>query len=390
MHLTASITSGAIGQARGDRAKRLRRIRRIANSGTSLHRERRLKIERDAYIRSPLVRLAIFSHHPELHCWNLERLRALVQKTRPDARCTETILYRSEPKQSGGHRFVCCRMPAAVILGQDLSKDLVTAQLNPHPNVFDWSGRGLSRYARRLALALEHDGPFVATLDLRSCHASVDPDAIYRLNLIPEEVIRWSLDHRNLNFRPAHLQETCPLLSDLNSTGPRGLLQGGSSSSSILTALIGWSVAKVTRAHCQSYSDNFVIVGPSADEVQQAVGELTRIVAGSRVGRLKFHTHEVVDARSGFEQVGFHFVLSDGRTWVTPNCGNSIKIMSRIEAAMASADDNRISCGHSDFVTKEITRFCGNLVIDVDELANAAELLWQDEVSRRTTQPGET
>jgi hypothetical protein len=393
MHPGANFDINPIQRARSDRQKRLRRTRRIADQEASARRSALLDRERHEYVRSRFIRQAILSSLPQFHRWDHDRLRGLVDHSNPLVRCTADVTWQTKAKSTVGDRPIC-RMPAQLHLGQVMVKDLINAQLRPSARVFDWTGRGRHRYANSLAHAVEREGPFVATMDIKSCYQSVDPDALYRLsNLLPTELIRWCLDHRNLSFRLVRVNENDgldPNTSELKPTGPRGLLQGGPASSALLTALIGHSVTEVRQAYCQSCSDNFAVVGRTPAVVQQAAGELARIVAGYHVGRLVFHDYEVIDARNGFSQLGFDFRLIGNRVRISPNTGNIIKILKRIEERIASVDQTDLAFGPAAFVAEEAVAYGLLPAIDFSEVEEEVEQLWRDQVVRRATcdEPG--
>jgi hypothetical protein len=265
-----------------------------------------------------------------------------------------------------------------------MAKDLIHAFQRPDPRVFDWIGRGWLRYATALGRAIERHGPLVAVTDIKSCHESINPDALYRLHYLPAELIRWSLDYRNLSFRRVdECQSNGFHASDGNPTGPRGLLQGGPASSGLLTALIGDCVTEVRQAYCQSYADNFALVGSAPVQMQQAVGELTRIVAGYHVGRLEFHEPQFFDARQGFEHLGFHFRLAGERVVIAPNMANSIRIVARIENRIAAADKVEFDAGPAEFIREQAAAFAIMPHMDLSGIAEAADQLWVDEIERR-------
>jgi hypothetical protein len=388
VHPGANFDIGPIQRARSDCQKRLRRIRRLADQEPSERRSRLLDRECQEYARSPLVRRAILSSLPQFHRWEHERLRALVDDLNPLTRCDADVIWRVDQKSTGGDRPVCCKLPAQVHLGQVIGKGLITAHLRPDPRVFDWRRRGRLRYADALARALEHEGPFVATMDIKSCHQSIDPDALYRLNLLPAELLRWSIDYRNLSFRPLEVENlTSTHILPVKPIGPRGLLQGGPASSALLTALIGHSATAVRQAYCQNYSDNFALVGRTTAVVQQAAGELARIVAECRAGRLEFHPYQVVDARDGFEQLGFNFILIGGRARISPNTGNTINLLRRIEERIALADDSDLALCPAAFLAEEAVAYRVLTDLDLSEVEEAVESMWLEQLDRRGVQP---
>ena len=390
MHAGAKFVDVTIHRSRLERDRRLRRIHRLAHSVPSVDQARQLVRQRDEYVRCPRIRLATVLERPQLHRWNIKFLRGLVDEIDPTSECVEEILWKAEEKDAGGFRKICRHWPAQPLIGQALAKDLMTAQIDPHPRVFHCSGRGLHKYVNALAVAVEREGPFVWLKDIINCHPSVDPDAIYRLNLLPPELVRWSVDHRNLRFRKIYNSEEeerfrYRYIEGLwNSAAPTGLLLGGKSSSSLLTALIGDSVIDVRHACCLNYADNFSLVGSNEDAMQQSEGELTRGLSGCRAGRLEFHETERFDARDGFSHVGFHFRLVNGYTRVTPNTGNLTNMAKRIERHLAAADDLAFRRGPEAFVMDEINKVRGLLNFSLTEIEEAVESLWLTEEERRS------
>jgi hypothetical protein len=385
MHPGALFGPTQIESARADRRKRRSRIRLLTDRQPSERRSLLLNRERHAYIRSPSIRRAILASEPQYHHWDNALLAELVEAINPLVQCNADVLWRADPKKTGGERPICCKLPAQVHVGGVIAKDLGSAQLRPDPRVFDWSGRGRHRYANSLAQSIIREGPFVAVADIKSCYQSIDPEALYRLDFLPTELIRWSLDYRNLSFRRV---DGCHAVachaSDGNPTGPRGLLQGGPASSVLLTALIGDCVTEVRQAYCQSYADNFAVIGATAAVVQQAIGELVRIVAGLRVGRLEFHKPETFDARDGFDHLGFHFRLVEEHVRISPNMCNSERMMMRIEQRIISADEATLVAGPKEFIREEEAAFVIMPDMDLDQIEEAVEQVWREEVHRRS------
>lgn len=273
----------------------------------------RLHRERLGYVNSSAVKFAIMMRAPGY--WRRPDLSVVFRTAQSIdvlSACTDPVRWWQQPKPTGGWRTLCSP-PLKIWLGQRIARDLVVAQLSPSDGVFDWPRRGPHRYVSHLANAIRTSGPYVMCMDIQSCYPSVDIDAVYQLNLIPPELIRSAIDHREFSYH--RVQNTdegtdaivYPIVLHKNPTDPSGLLQGGPASSSILAALLQGATESVASGiPCQSYSDNYSIVGSTEAVVVEAARDVARYVTQLRSGRLVFR-QEVHDIREGFEHLGFRF-----------------------------------------------------------------------------------
>ena len=278
----------------------------------------RLHRERLGYVNSSAVKFAIMMRLPGY--WRRTDLSAIFRTAQGIdvlSACTDPVRWWQQPKATGGWRPICSP-PLKIWLGQRIARDLVVAQLTPSDGVFDWPNRGPHRYVSHLAKAIRTSGPYVMCMDIQSCYPSVDIDAVYRLNLIPPELIRSAIDHREFRYHRVQSTEegrdtvVLPIVLHEDPTDPSGLLQGGPASSSILAALLQGSTETVAPGiPCQSYSDNYSIVGSTEAVVAEAARDVARYVTGLRSGRLEFR-QEVHDIRVGFDHLGFRFEESAG------------------------------------------------------------------------------
>jgi hypothetical protein len=298
-----------------------------------------LSRERLAYARSSAVKFAIMMKLPAYRLrQDYDAVFRIAQTTDVLAPCPDAIRWWPQPKRTGGFRAICS-LPLQPSLGQRIARDLIMAQFTPTERVYDWRRRGPHRYITSLGEALRTHGPHVMCMDIRSCYASVDIDAVYGLDLIPPELVRSTIDHRQLRFHRVQERDegndaiVVPTLMHVGDpTGPSGLLQGGPASSSLVAALLhGATESVATGIHCQSYSDNFANVGPTEEAVIEAARDLARYVTGLHSGRLDFR-QELWDVRDGFEHLGFRFQQRAGEIAVTLTEQKLFRALHRLHA----------------------------------------------------------
>lgn len=170
-------------------------------------------------------------------------------------------------------------------VAQTLAKDLMHAQHEPASHIHDWPDRGGCPGAVAHARdAIQHHGRYVVVADIRDCYPSFNPDYLYQIDLLPPEPSRAALDSRELRYS---LRGDVPYGYDrTEQTRPRGLLQGGAASSSILAYALNDLPEHLPNdvvPICQS--DNFIIVCRSRVECEAAAEALSRYYAATRRAR---------------------------------------------------------------------------------------------------------
>lgn len=233
------------------------------------------------FLRHPLVRLSAalraLGGAPD-------QRTALALRDRVNAWSTDflAVRWRLETKPSGGLRVIS-DLPLELKAVHYMLSAALEAQFTPSAALYGVACA--SRDDAAIALkSLQNEGfNHLAKGDIRECFQSVAPDALYQLPL-PKEVIRRTLDTRQLNFteRTEARTETafagfpCSSYSyhGHNPSEPQGLMQGSPASSIILAWLLNGiptgtdqavilcfdnvAVAAQDRERCRAMMDNLV------------------------------------------------------------------------------------------------------------------------------------
>lgn len=301
--------------ARRFRRRLLVRIRRTSALPPSPHRDAQLRRESERFARSPGVKAAQLRSLKKLKLLPDAAIARRAEHLDLTTACDEPVLWWPEEKKNGGYRQIC-DLPVKARVGQLIARDLVLAQWSAPPHFYDCPGRGIHRYVEAVRAAVTNMGPHVLLADIIDCYPSTNIAAISRLNLIPDEIVRYSLNPANLTFHHADDQprERSPWFPCLDRTAewtdPRGLLQGGPASSALLVALLA-GVGRLASQDCQvlGYADDFIIVAATPEAAGTAGGDLARYLTECHAGPLHPHT-DLRDARDGFQHVGCIFLQS--------------------------------------------------------------------------------
>ena len=229
--------------------------------------------------------------------------------------CAEPVHWFGKPGRNQA-RPICSFGPIQTVRHK-MIKYAVEAQLIDDRHFFDLRGRGASNAVIAIAHALE-GRPFILTADIQSCFQSINVDALYELQLIPPEVVRYALDYRHL---PIERREGEKNHADLRSTSkryngyhveapdPRGLLQGSPASNAFLRHLLSRVVRGVAgQAHVFLYVDNFFVVAGSDDVCGQIKDGLVRQLADCSLGPLHLGSVEISHICDGVEVLGYHLM----------------------------------------------------------------------------------
>ena len=334
-----------LSQAERHKRKILRRIARAAQLPRTSDNTALLNRERLGYARSSAVKFATLMHmrgfRQRQDQGAVFRIARSIDVMAP---CADPVRWWPKSKRSGGYR-AACSLPLQAALGQRIACDLVVAQFTPTQRVFDWKGRGYHRYVNQLADAIRTNGPFVMAMDITSCYPSIDIDAVYRLDLIPAELVRSTIDHRELSYhRVQNHDGSDASIVDIvcieDSTGPGGLLQGGAASSSLLAALLhGVAECVAHGICCLSYADYLTLIGVTEEAVVEASRDIAWYVTEHHSGRLNFR-QELHDVRDGFEHFGFRFEQTEGDVAVSLPDGNLYRVLERLENLIDAGSAN--------------------------------------------------
>lgn len=215
---------------------------------------------------------------------NPDRAAAMSLRDRMNAWATSyaPIGWEPEPKNNGGFRPICKRIPPDLKAVHYMLAAVVEAQFWPSIPVYGVPGYSRDDAARALK-ALQTEGfVHLAKTDIRDCYQNVSPDALYQLPL-PKEVIRHALDHRNLSFEQlggpqATSASRVSFLSQIMMTphvasGPRGLMQGSPASGIILAWMLNDIPAGTDQVVMLCY-DNIVVAAADPAGSREMVNTL--------------------------------------------------------------------------------------------------------------------
>ena len=297
------------------------RVKQIARTvvGGNQHEPNSLRMARlDAYFRDYMIRhAAIRELYPEMGDVDARALADSIDPFRPS---DEVVEWWMQPKPSGGFRPVC-NFGIEMRVRHRIIREAVDAQLRNGEIFFDRKGQSISGLIRAMVTALHEVGPYVLSADIRNCFQSVNIDAVYDLNILPAEVVRYALDYRNLNLvrkeeptQPSGYQleryrASLRLRRDGGGTGPTGLLQGCSASNAILRHLLfNLNMQIAPDARIFVYADNIYVICATEASCLEALTNLSRHLAGCPAGPFLLGSKEIAHIEDGIDVLGYHLI----------------------------------------------------------------------------------
>lgn len=248
------------------------------------------------------------------------------------------VRWYPKAKQSGGYRPICI-LPPDLKAAHYMIGAAIAAQLPAVSPLYGIRKRGVAEALRELK-ALQNAGfVHLAKTDIKDCFQSISPDALYQLP-IPEEVIRRTLDHRNLTFTQGGRQNASQASARNSSciyppyhmaSGPSGLLQG-SPASSVIFAWLLKDMPTGDDARVMLCFDNIVVAACTPDGTRRAMDTLTAYSRASPVGPLALCDPTFADNGS----LEFMGGLFDP---LRPDIGLAEGTLRRIETRLAAAED---------------------------------------------------
>ena len=248
------------------------------------------------------------------------------------------VVWYPKKKSSGGYRPIC-KLPPAMKAAHYMLAAIIDALLPETRTLYGIPGKGVADGLRELK-ALQNAGfVHLAKTDIVNCFQSVDPDTLYQLPL-PMEVIRRTLDYRNLTFIGGANQNASQVFLGYSScvydrlhkaSGPKGLLQGSPASSVILAWLLK-DIPTSDDARVMLCFDNIVVAARTPDGTRGMMETLTAYLGHSPAGPLAKCDATFADN----EPLEFLGGLFDP---ARPDIGIASETMSRIERMLGEMEE---------------------------------------------------
>lgn len=322
----------------------LRQIARLCHLPQVPRVQERVGLLIENYLNNQMVQLAVVDElltdaHGEAdrsERW-AQQLSLLAAQRRYD-RLRQPIEWFYKRKSAGDFRKVC-DLPVGTKLFHSLAKDILTTVHSPREHIGDWPERGRDWTVQRLAEQLSRSPTqFAIVTDIRSCFASINPDALYQLPHLSERFIRIVLDSRSQRFvQKREERMDCRIgtlcISEREAT-PRGLLEGSPTSNAILAILLDDLADQFEpEVSVFVYCDNIVLVAANEEMAKRAGRALRRYVAAGRLGCLSLHQTGafIRPVTEAFDLLGYSFrVRHDGYLRVDLSDKNSVKFLARL------------------------------------------------------------
>ncbi|MFN3722862.1 MAG: hypothetical protein ACK4VZ_07460 [Paracoccaceae bacterium] len=202
------------------------------------------------------------------------------------------VFWYPKRKSSGGTRPICV-LPPTLKAKHYMLASVIGALLPDTETLFGIPGRGIADALVELKALQCRGFSHLAKTDIVNCFQSIDPDTLFQLPL-PMEVIRQTLDHRNLTFTrdqnqfasQAHSGNSSLVRTQHhNASGPSGLLQGSPASGIILARLLQ-GIPTSENARVMICFDNIVVTARTAHQSRAMMTTLTAYFAASPAGPL--------------------------------------------------------------------------------------------------------
>lgn len=293
----------------GANRHRLELIRAVACEGELRSAKRHIR----QYLRSAdaVLEAAEIEAGPDASPETTLRIAAEADPFKP---FTNSVGWSFLRKRGPGHRVVCTSVPDELRARWRAIRECLRAVYRPSPAIYDVKRRGRDRLALEIKSAMESGLRWCFIGDIRDCFPSFNPEALYELPL-PRTVIHHNLDYRNLNFRfdgyrppsqhangagptglrpgyhgTGHRPEQVDGVS-VHSTGlprrngPRGLLQGSSTSNLVLAWMFN-DIGSRLPVDCRAYvfSDNVIVACRSEAECRSLQSLLQEYFGRHRAG----------------------------------------------------------------------------------------------------------
>jgi len=238
-----------------------------------------------------------------------------------------------------------CSFPRPLKVADRMAKDLIEAQFEPGRHYYNWKGRGSQMLIRSLRDALATRGSFLIIADVRDCYPSINPDVLYELEILPNELVEAALDVRRHSFvrvdpeqlvgggaKRQSVQRRQYWHGSPEQVAPRGLMQGLASSNAILAVLLNDIVeALPDNITLFVWSDNIAIVCSTENECSHANDALARYFSEHRAGPLSHTVSFFGHIKEQPEFLGYRMALNDDcEPTITFSYANYFKSIRRV------------------------------------------------------------
>lgn len=275
--------------------------------------------------------------------WAASQQEPIVAR-RLDRLSTDTVDWRPKKRTTTGFRKIC-RLSDNLKMWHRMAKELVEAQHQPKEHIGDWKGRGRDWQVKKIAASINSNEQFIVVADVCRAFPSVNLDAIYELNYLPEALVRRAIDSRSLRFSRGWIG-SCKWDTPLHACDnlemdPVGLLEGSPASNAIFSVLMDDLPDHLDKdIKCFVYCDNIVLVALNKARAQCAANALGRYFTAHQAGPFEI-TSEIWRAKDGIDHLGYWIHRRADETVVSISNKSWERLLMRLDGDEETRSDTR-------------------------------------------------
>ncbi len=270
------------------------------------------------------------------HRQTLERCLSVPSLLKFEHPLSELVPVHPKAKKSGGVRAIHNHG-----LLHRTAQDMVKRVMGAHykPRYFQFSERGVHTAVKNVKAALGAGHVYVARLDIADFYPNFELEKLVSRLPLPKEVVENAVVGRHMKvvLDPEFMKggQAVPSLphtiDDLLLRACLGIPQG-----SACSPIVGsHRVSNLMWLHRDgvtlvNYADDFLLLSLSAKLLDEAVGGLTNVVAYLPGGHFDLKLKAEGEAASGFEFLGHHFQIDDGKLTTSPTEGNRQAVLAKL------------------------------------------------------------
>nr|WP_298931132.1 reverse transcriptase domain-containing protein [uncultured Erythrobacter sp.] len=244
------------------------------------------------------------------------------------------MAWYPKKRSTSGFRKICL-LPTQLKMWHSLAKDLVCALYETGPHIGGWPGRSRDKQVREVAGVITSRDQWVVVADVVKAFASFNPNTIYQLHSLPENLLRRAIDSRRLKFtggmrsNPAWAPDKS-MCDDLE-MGPTGLLEGSPASNAIFSVFMDDLPDHMPDGITPFvYCDNIILVCPSEALAQQAATSLVEYLSRHQAGPFEVR-YDCQPVWHEFDHLGYSIRHNGGFTSLGLASKNWMKLQRKIE-----------------------------------------------------------